>query len=51
MATLNVLCNLPISACSVTESTLDFLTRLREKDPAAADQRYAAMLANTGGDM
>lgn len=34
---------------SVTISTLDFLSILREKDPAAADQRYAAMLANTGG--
>jgi hypothetical protein len=36
---------------SVTISTLEFLTLLREKDPAAADQRYAAMLANTGGNM
>jgi hypothetical protein len=36
---------------SVTISTVDFLTLLREKDPAAADQRYAAMLANTGGNM
>ena len=36
---------------SVTISTVDFLTQLREKDPAAADQRYAAMLANTGGNM
>jgi hypothetical protein len=35
----------------VTISTLEFLTDLREKDPAAADQRYAAMLANTGGNM
>jgi len=36
---------------SVTSSTLDFLTLLREKNPAAADQRYAAMLANTGNNM
>ena len=35
----------------VTISTLDFLSLLREKDPAAADQRYAAMLANTGGNL
>lgn len=35
----------------VTISTLDFLTHLREKDPAAADQRYATMLSRTGGDM
>lgn len=35
----------------VTVSTVDFLTQLREKDPAAADQRYAAMLANTVGNM
>lgn len=36
---------------SVTMSTVDFLTQLREKDPVAADQRYAVMLANTSGDM
>jgi len=36
---------------SVTISTMDFLTLLREKDPAAADRRYAARLANTGGNM
>jgi hypothetical protein len=36
---------------SPTISTLEFLTVLREKDPAAADQRYATMLANTGGNM
>ena len=36
---------------SVTLSTVDFLTVLREKNPAAADQRYAAMLANTGGNL
>jgi hypothetical protein len=35
----------------VTISTVEFLTQLREKDPAAADRRYAAMLANTGGNM
>lgn len=33
---------------SVTISTVEFLTLLREKNPAAADQRYAGMLANTG---
>ena len=36
---------------NVTLQTVDFLSRLRDKDPAAADQRYAAMLANTGGNM
>lgn len=36
---------------SITISTLDFLTFLREKDPAAADQRYAVMLGNTSGNM
>jgi hypothetical protein len=36
---------------NVTISTVEFLVQLREKDPAAADQRYAAMLANTGGNM
>ena len=36
---------------SVTSSTLDFLTLLREKNPAAADRRYAAMLASTGNNM
>ena len=35
---------------AVTISTLDFLTRLRAKDPAAADQRYASMLANAGNN-
>ena len=35
----------------VAISTVEFLTHLREKDPAAADQRYAAMLANTGGNI
>jgi hypothetical protein len=33
-----------------TISTLDFLTLLREKDAAAADQRYAAILANAGNN-
>ncbi|MGH9961197.1 MAG: hypothetical protein ACREBC_29420, partial [Pyrinomonadaceae bacterium] len=36
---------------SVTISTLDFLTLLRQKDSAAADQRYAAMLVSTGNNM
>jgi len=36
---------------NVTISTLEFLTLLREKDAAAADQRYAAMLVNTGGNI
>jgi hypothetical protein len=36
---------------AVTISTVDFLTLLREKSPAAADRRYAAMLANTGGNV
>jgi tetratricopeptide (TPR) repeat protein len=31
---------------SVSMQSMDFLSSLREKDPAAADQRYAAMLAN-----
>lgn len=35
----------------VTISTLDFLTLLREKNPLAADQRYAAMLASAGNNM
>jgi len=36
---------------NVTISTLDFLTLLREKDAAAADQRYATMLAGTINNM
>ena len=36
---------------SVTISTIDFLSQLREKDSAAADQRYSALLANTGGNI
>ena len=35
----------------VTISTLDFLTLLREKNPVAADQRYASMLASTRNNM
>jgi hypothetical protein len=33
---------------SVTISTMDFLTLLRDKDPAAADKRYAAVLTSAG---
>jgi hypothetical protein len=36
---------------NVTLQTVDFLTRLRDKDPAAADRRYAAMLQNTRDNM
>lgn len=36
---------------SVTIFNMDFLTQLREKDPAAADQRYAALLAITGNNV
>ena len=36
---------------TVTISTLDFLTLLREKDSTAADQRYAAMLVSTANNM
>jgi hypothetical protein len=36
---------------AVTISTLDFLTLLRAKNAAAADQRYAAMLAGTANNM
>lgn len=36
---------------SVTIFNMDFLTQLREKDPAAADQRYAALLASTGSNI
>jgi hypothetical protein len=31
---------------SVNMDSIDFLSQLREKDPAAADQRYAAMILN-----
>ncbi|HKG59484.1 MAG TPA: hypothetical protein VKB05_06850 [Pyrinomonadaceae bacterium] len=36
---------------NVTGATLDFLTLLRERDAAAADQRYAAMLVSTSNNM
>ena len=36
---------------SVTGATLDFLTLLRMRDSAAADQRYAAMLAGVSNNM
>lgn len=36
---------------SVTISTMDFLTLLREKNPTAADKRYAAVLANAGASV
>jgi hypothetical protein len=36
---------------NVTLQTVDFLTRLRDKDPTAADRRYAAMLTNTRDNM
>ena len=35
---------------TVSVSTLDFLTDLRERDPAAADARYARLLRQTSGD-
>jgi hypothetical protein len=35
----------------VTISTLDFLTQVREKDPVAADRRFAALLAITGSNL
>ncbi|HEY0172266.1 MAG TPA: hypothetical protein VGB98_14675 [Pyrinomonadaceae bacterium] len=36
---------------SVTISTIDFLTLLRDKHPAPADKRYAAVLANAGANV
>ena len=36
---------------SVTITTVRFLTQLREKDPVAADQRYAAIVAGMGNNM
>ena len=36
---------------SITGATLDFLTLLRTRDSAAADQRYAAMLAGVSNNM
>jgi hypothetical protein len=35
---------------SITMDSVDFLVRLREKYPAAADQRYAAMVAGAPGN-
>ena len=35
---------------SINVQSVDFLARLRQKDAAAADQRYAAMLANAPAD-
>jgi hypothetical protein len=35
---------------AVTIETVDFLSYLREADPAAADQRYAAMLTSAAGN-
>lgn len=39
----------PVLLAGVTISTMDFLTLLRGKNPAAADERYAALLAGAGG--
>ena len=36
---------------AVTKESLDFLSYLREKDPLAADRRYAGMLANAAGSL
>jgi hypothetical protein len=36
---------------SITMSTVDFLSELRDKDPTAADRRYASMLATTNTNM
>ena len=36
---------------TVTTDGLDFLSSLRDKDAAAADQRYAAMLGNAGANI
>ena len=36
---------------TVSMSSIDFLSNLREKDPTAADQRYASMLAISGNNM
>ena len=35
---------------TITQNGVDFLSYLREKDPAAADQRYAALLGRAAGD-
>jgi hypothetical protein len=36
---------------NITRDGMDFLSYLREKDAAAADQRYAAFLARAAGDL
>jgi hypothetical protein len=36
---------------SITISTMDFLTLLRDKNSAAADKRYAAVVANAGASV
>ena len=36
---------------TITRDGIDFLSYLREKDAVAADQRYAALLANAAGNM
>jgi len=36
---------------NITRDAIDFLSYLREKDAAAADQRYAALLARAAGDL
>jgi hypothetical protein len=36
---------------TITRDGLDYLTYLREKDPAAADRRYMAMLGRAAGSM
>jgi len=36
---------------SITISTVEFLTQLREKNPAAADSRYAAMLSSASANI
>jgi hypothetical protein len=36
---------------NITRDALDFLSYLREKDAAAADRRYAALLARAAGDV
>ena len=36
---------------SISRDTIDFLSYLREKDAAAADQRYAALLGRAAGDL
>jgi hypothetical protein len=36
---------------SITRDSIDFLSYLREKDSAAADRRYAVLLARAAGDL